>query len=93
MKGSASKKVEGGKLIKIELDYDKRINKVKITGDFFLHPEDSILDIENILKGLDVNEEGSNIIKIINDVIEKNNAEMIGINAEAIVEVLKEALK
>ena len=93
MKRFASKKVEGGKLLKIEVDYDKKINNVKITGDFFLHPEDSINEIENSLKGLDVNEKEDNIIKKINEIVEKNNVEMIGISAEAIAETLKEAMK
>jgi lipoate---protein ligase len=45
------------KLIKILLEYNdqedgkKIINSIKITGDFFLYPEESLEDLEAQLKG------------------------------------------
>jgi lipoate---protein ligase len=45
------------KLIKILLEYNdqedgkKIINSIKITGDFFLYPEESLEDLETQLKG------------------------------------------
>jgi lipoate---protein ligase len=45
------------KLIKILLEYNdqedskKFINSIKITGDFFLYPEESLEDLEAQLKG------------------------------------------
>lgn len=45
-------KVPGGKLLRIELDVEKDVIKnVRITGDFFMYPEESILTLENILVG------------------------------------------
>ena len=47
-----TRKVPGGKLFRIELVYDRRIEAVKITGDFFLHPEETILELESCLEGV-----------------------------------------
>ncbi|MBS7657259.1 hypothetical protein KEJ33_04980 [Candidatus Bathyarchaeota archaeon] len=53
----AQLKVEGGKLIKVQLEIeDKKIKKVKITGDFFLHPEELIDDMEKAVAGASLDE-------------------------------------
>ena len=46
MKGTASRKIPGGKMVKVSVEYGYVLENVKITGDFFLHPEESIEDIE-----------------------------------------------
>ncbi len=55
MQGHSVYKAPNGKLVKIELDFDpkgKLIEAVKVTGDFFIYPEDSIRMVENRLMGL-----------------------------------------
>lgn len=47
---------KAGKLIKVFLDYDDKIQSIKITGDFFVHPEEKIADIEKGLVGTVVDE-------------------------------------
>jgi len=47
--GKASRKVPGGKLIRIKVVFSDIIESVQITGDFFLHPEDSLLKIEEAI--------------------------------------------
>jgi len=70
-------KVEGGKMIKVELtEKDGKIKKIKIMGDFFLHPEDLIEEIETILIGSPL-EEGS-ISSSIKAFIEKRGATLLG---------------
>ena len=61
----AEYKVKGGKLIRIKLTAKgKTIENIKITGDFFLHPEDLIDELEKTLKGHSLNEEElSNLIQ------------------------------
>ncbi|RJS85573.1 hypothetical protein CW702_00955 [Candidatus Bathyarchaeota archaeon] len=50
--GKAVYKVEGGKMLKVWADKQgDKISKVTITGDFFLHPEDLIYDLERSLVG------------------------------------------
>lgn len=47
-----SLKVKGGKYIKCTLIIENRIIKsITFTGDFFMHPEEKIKDLEEILVG------------------------------------------
>jgi lipoate-protein ligase A len=49
-------KAVGGKLLKCELTLRKGIiNSIKITGDFFLYPEEKITDLETQLCGCYLN--------------------------------------
>ncbi len=51
----AEEKVKGGKLICIEIvPKAGKAEKVRITGDFFLHPEDAINSLERSLEGVDL---------------------------------------
>jgi hypothetical protein len=52
MIGKSEIKVQGGKLIRVECDIHERSNVVMrliITGDFFLHPEEAIEELESSL--------------------------------------------
>lgn len=43
---------KAAKLIKVSMDVDDGIIKnIRITGDFFMYPENAIRDLENILVG------------------------------------------
>ena len=47
----AEYKIPGGKLLACELTLsDGRISDIKLSGDFFMHPETSILDLEKVIK-------------------------------------------
>jgi lipoate---protein ligase len=53
----ADYKVPGGKLLRISADIENGIIRdIKITGDFFMHPEDAIERLEATLKGTKVDE-------------------------------------
>jgi lipoate-protein ligase A len=47
---------KAGKLLKVFVEFDERIRSIKITGDFFLHPEEIIFEIEKGLVGTDIDE-------------------------------------
>lgn len=92
MKGKAVKKIPGGKLIRVEVDYSVCIDRVKITGDFFLHPEDTLLDIEECLTGSSLPLNKADLKREIDVLVETNNAELIGVSSDDIVNILEEAL-
>ena len=53
---SADYKVPGGKLLRVRLALDESrtppvIHEIRLTGDFFMHPEDAIEDLEARLTG------------------------------------------
>lgn len=93
MIGKAEEKVAGGKLVRIKVDYDKKINSVHITGDFFLHPEDSINQIEALIAGVSIDEEESKISDKIKSYVQSQEIQMIGISPEVIARVVKAAIK
>ena len=79
-------KVPGGKLLRIKADISNdSINKVMIMGDFFIHPEEALENIENALVGcpLNYNEITNRIKKVI-----ENNVTVVGFSAEDIANVL-----
>lgn len=79
--GKAEYKVEGGKLVKVQLQKTgKAIGKIKITGDFFLHPEELIEELEKRLEGRLLDEQ--DLAQHIKDLLEKNEAVMLGASPE-----------
>lgn len=83
MQGKSIYKVPNGKLIKVFLrHFANRIDLVQFTGDFFIHPEESITTLEQSLVGTEL--EAKEIVKVVNDVKGKNNLTFFGINEEAI---------
>ncbi|HEY9205224.1 MAG TPA: hypothetical protein VIO58_04825 [Candidatus Methanoperedens sp.] len=89
----ARQKVKEGKLVKAEIEYDEGIRKVKITGDFFLHPEDTLEKIEQSMIGLKKDACMETIVHNIRRIAEAHDAVMIGIGPESLALVIKEALK
>lgn len=64
--GNCTYKVPNGKLLKVSVDHEEdRIIKVQIRGDFFIHPEESIDELELALKDADYKK------KAVNDIISK----------------------
>jgi len=55
--GKAELKVPGGKLLRASsMVKDGRIVEVKLTGDFFMHPEEAIDELERQLRDVQLNE-------------------------------------
>lgn len=87
MIGKSIYKVPDGKLVKISLDFeDNKINSVKITGDFFLHPENGLELIEKKLVGAELSEQ--ELVNKINEATEKNNLELFGLNSEGVTKAI-----
>ena len=94
MNSAAIEKVPGGKLLRIKIEYNNdKITKVEITGDFFAYPEDCIEKIEEQIVGLELEFDEKKILECLKGYIQRKEIQLIGIDAEAIVRVLKEALK
>jgi len=79
--GKAEYKVKGGKLIRVQLyRRGNKIDKIKITGDFFLHPEDLIEELEKTLLNHPLNE--TDLTDAIGDLIEQRKAILLGASPE-----------
>ncbi len=88
----AKQKVKEGKVVKVEVDCDELIRNVRITGDFFLHPEDILEEMETSMVGLERNADEETIISNIQKVIADRDVQMIGISPGSIARLIKEAL-
>jgi lipoate-protein ligase A len=79
--GKAEYKVAGGKLIRIQLvKKEGRIEKLKITGDFFLHPEELIDDLEKAL--VDQTLSMPDLDEFIGAFIERRGGTLLGASPE-----------
>jgi lipoate-protein ligase A len=82
-RGKAIYKVPGGKLIKVGLGVRKgRIAEIRITGDFFMHPEDAIEELEVALIGTRL--ENEDLEQGVNALLARG-VEIIGLEAADIV--------
>jgi len=94
MRSNSVYKIPNGKLVKINLEYDKnkkKIINISINGDFFAYPEEAIEVLEEKLidKKLVENE----LIKKIEDIISKNNFEFIGLNSNGLAKGIMMCVK
>ncbi len=94
MQSQSTYKVPKGKLLKIFLEYNEKsklIDNLKITGDFFAYPEESIEILEYKLKNALLKREI--LIEKISSIIKENQIEFIGLNAEGLAEGILMCLK
>jgi hypothetical protein len=82
-----------GKLLRLDVNYGDRIEQLKITGDFFLHPEESLEKIVSELTGVALPFNKVELIVKVKFVLANNEAELIGISAEDIVNLLEEVVQ
>ncbi len=92
MKKKAEFKIPGGKLVKVTIDVEEsKIADIMITGDFFMHPEEEIDNLESHLKGISTDE--NNVKQAINDFFRTKNVELIGAKPEDLLYVIMKAIK
>ena len=76
--GRALLKVKGGKLVKVKLTQkENKIQKIRITGDFFLHPEEAIDELEQALVGKPLKEE--NLLQTVRNLLHEKNVTLLGV--------------
>ena len=95
MQGVHTEKVPGGKLVRIKIDInpeDGLIEDVQMQGDFFIHPEDFVDKIEQLLVNLDQKDSEESIAAALSRLVEEEGAELVGITPEYIAKTFKTAL-
>ncbi len=82
-------KVPGGKMLRLKLELDGHLIKsIQISGDFFIHPEPAISDIEKFLENKDVREVGKQLSFFIN----QHQIKLIGFSPTDLQECLLESV-
>ena len=85
--GKCTYKVPNGKLLKVTVEYEKKtIKKVQIRGDFFIHPEESLDDLERSLMGIDYDRK--KISDAVGEFFEKIGLVAFGITPKAVVDAV-----
>lgn len=85
-------KVQGGKLVVVDLDLrDGRIADVQIAGDFFLEPGEALDDIRGAVEGLAEDSDVERIAAAIRAAL-RPDAALIGFSAEAVAIAVRRAL-
>ena len=86
-------KVPGGKLVVTDFDVvDGRIANFRLSGDFFLEPDDALADIDGAVNGLAVESDA----KTITDAVQRSlpeGASLLGFSPEAVATATRRALR
>ncbi|MFX1465139.1 MAG: lipoate protein ligase C-terminal domain-containing protein [Promethearchaeota archaeon] len=93
MKNKAEKKVPGGKLLRVTVETDESMSKivdVMFTGDFYMHPEEEIHTLENMLKGAQIDE--NKLREIVTNFFENETIQILGAGSDDFLDILIKAL-
>jgi len=88
----AEEKIPGGKLVCIEVSADMgKTTWVRITGDFFLHPEDRIDSLEGALAGVLLSSGEGEIAAILEKAL--GDSILIGVTCKDLARIFIKAVK
>lgn len=86
-------KVPGGKLVVVDLEVaDGKLADVRVSGDFFLEPDEALPAIDAALTGLPVTSESAQLAAAVTAALPEG-AVLLGFSAEAIATTVRRALK
>lgn len=92
--GKAIKKIPGGKLVRVDVKFTPdRLERVKITGDFFLNPDDLLTEMESYLAGAALPLSKPQLVSDLQALLDKQGAILIGFSPQDLVDILEEALQ
>lgn len=97
----ATTKVAGGKLLRVKVQVgDGAIRSAVLTGDFFLHPEDGVLRLEEALLEVarenDIQDFDANVETIserLREVVAREKLELVGFCVEDIAQTFWNAMR
>jgi len=82
-----SYKIPGGKMVKVRVDVkNDSIQGITILGDFFLHPEDTLEEMEQGLVGTKAEE--VSITSVIQSILDRHKAVLIGATARDLAKAI-----
>jgi lipoate-protein ligase A len=85
-------KTPGGKLVAVELAADDgRLAAVRLSGDFFLEPDDALARIEAALLGASADDQAQTLAERINRALEPTDT-LVGFDAAAVAIAVRRAL-
>ncbi|WP_309493640.1 lipoate protein ligase C-terminal domain-containing protein [Candidatus Hecatella orcuttiae] len=89
----AEYKVAGGKMIRIRLNVKEgALSSIRITGDFFMHPEEALEKLESSLRGVKV-EEAEGLERHIDAFLSENHVTVLGAASRDFAAAILKALR
>ncbi len=83
--GTAELKVEGGKLVEAKVKISEgKISEILITGDFYMHPEEKIEELEKSLLGTSIEKLNDNVYKFF----KKKSITLVGVRPKDFAKVI-----
>ncbi len=93
MHAEITHKIPQGKLVRISLDFDTTILQcIKICGDFFIHPEETIEEMEHVLYHLPVEAGEARIKQLLDGAVHQKDAQLIGVDTESLAKLIHGAI-
>jgi lipoate---protein ligase len=87
----AQRKVPAGKLVRIDAVCDgHHFSEIRITGDFFVHPEESLGGIERDLAAAGLTGGEADLEATVARIVAENGARTVGFGPEDIATLLRE---
>ena len=84
-RGSSVYKVPGGKLIKVWLEASgNTLVDIRLTGDFFIHPEEWIASLEEAFRGASIDD----VPDMVREKAGEENVQLIGIEPDDIIHAI-----
>lgn len=85
---TSTKKVVGGKSVKVDLEVvNGLIVNAVVSGDFFLYPEEAIHEIESSIRGRTLEEAIREVSRF------RSSVEFLGVTIDDVVHTIKEAYR
>ncbi|MEJ7839938.1 MAG: biotin--protein ligase [Thermomicrobiales bacterium] len=86
-------KTPGGKLVVVDFDVvSRRLANVRVTGDFFVYPEESYPSLQESLDGMLTGTSESAIAELVRKAI-PNDTELLGTSPQGIAIAIRRALE
>ena len=87
----AQRKVPGGKLVRVDaLCREGVLSDVRITGDFFVHPEEALTGIERQLNAGRFDGNEMDLAERVGRIVSDSGARLVGFGPNDIADLLRE---
>jgi len=87
---SAIRKFSGGKLLKVTVRSEGGvIHEVRVTGDFFVHPEEALEMMEEALRGVSI----TAVRRILESSMEEGGIATVGFKLDDLINMIEACIK
>jgi lipoate-protein ligase A len=92
MRRKVEERLRSGKLVRVKVEHHDFIERIEISGDFYMHPPEALREVEKTLIGVEVESGEEGIAELIEDTIKEHHAVLEGASAQDIAKAVKKAV-